>query len=112
MFCASLPLFEAVVTARHIAAATADRPMNASNDTTTTIGRLPAGRSDPPLGRNRSDTAAVRQIEITFATSVASVTAQTARNLPATMSIPAQGAIRSVSIVPRSFSPAIASIAG
>ena len=112
VFCASLPLFDAVVTARHIAAATADNPMNASSDTPTTIGRCPSGSSLPPCGRKRSDTAVVRTIETTFATSVARATAQTARNFPATMSIAAQGAMRSVSMVPRSFSPAIASMAG
>ena len=112
VFCASFPLFDAVVTARHMAAAIAERPMNASSDTPTTIGRCPSGRSFPPSGRKRSDTAVVRAIETTLATSVARATAQTARNFPATMSIAAQGAMRSVSIVPRSFSPAIASMAG
>ena len=65
-----------------------------------------------PAGRNRPSTVVVRAIDTALATSVASVTANTATNLPATMSNAEQGAISSVSIVPRSFSPAIASMAG
>ena len=75
----------------------------------TTVGPKP---SRPPSGNQRSSTLAVSAIEIAFITSVASVTAKTARNLPNTMSPGRQGAMRSVSIVPRSFSPAMASMAG
>ena len=112
VFCASLPLFEAVVTARHVAADRAASPANASTVTRIATTALSGSAMVMSAGRNRRDTAAVAAIETALAASVASVTVNTARNLPKTMSREPQGAIRSVSIVPRSFSPAMASIAG
>ena len=111
VFCASLPLLEAVVTARQVAAASAARPINASTVTTPPPATLDNPRAIP-AGSKWSATPAVRAIDRQLAASVASVTANTARNLPNTISCAPQGAMSSVSMVPRSFSPAIASIAG
>ena len=71
----------------------------------------PSPEANPP-GRKRLSTVEVSTIEIALAASVARVTANTARNFPVTTSNIGHGEMSSVSIVPRSFSPAIASIAG
>ena len=74
VFCASLPLFDAVVTARQVAAASAARPTNAITVTTAPAPR--AGRRDAaPAGRKRRPTALVSAIETQLAARVARVTA-------------------------------------
>ena len=113
VFWASLVLRDALVTARHVAAATAAKPMKAASVTAAAKPASPAPTPRPkPLGRNRRRTTAVSAIDTALTRSVAKATVHTARNLPVTISPRAAGAIRRVSIVPRSFSPAIASIAG
>ena len=57
-------------------------------------------------------TAAVRPIESSRQAIAASDPVSTIRNLPSTRSTRATGLQSSVSIVPRSFSPAVRSIAG
>ena len=71
VFWASLPLFDAVVTARQVAAASAARPTNAI---TVTAAPAPSAGSCT-AGRKRRPTAPVRAIERQLAASVARVTA-------------------------------------
>ena len=63
-------------------------------------------------GRSTCTTATATTIESTFHTAVPNPIAATARNFPTTISDRSAGLMSSVSIVPRSFSPAVMSMAG
>jgi hypothetical protein len=71
-----------------------------------------AARGAPPPVIDEPPIAAVTPMEISMKHMADSEPVRTMRNLPSTMSTRATGLHRSVSIVPRSFSPAVKSIAG
>ncbi len=74
VFCASLPLLEAVVTARQVAAASAESPTKPTSVTAVPSHR-PGTSEREPEGRKRRETAAVSAIDRQLAARVASVTA-------------------------------------
>ena len=84
VFCASLVLRAALVTARQAAAATAASPQKATSVMRAQAAASPASMPrSKPAGSSRSKTTAVSSTDTALTASDASVTANTARNLPA-----------------------------